>query len=734
MKNISKNILLCTLLAGLIFTSCEFLDVDRYFHDTFQQDSIFARREFAEGYLWHTPTHFPSPASMFTYPWTLGSFASDELSTHRPRSEFVGMQFSIGAINERNMPSSLTNVWRDMYRVIRRTNIMLEEVRIGDPTSVPGMTDSEKMEYRANVYFMRAWANYHLLMNWGPLLIIDNVVDNAQPFEYYNRMRATMDESIEWIIADLERAAAHLPMPGSLSLTMMERPTRGAALALIARLRLKHASPLWNGGEAARRSFGDWIREDGVPYVNTDSPDPRRWALAAAAARVVLDLDYELHKVDLSALNPSFVVASNVYGAVPEMAPELIDDPENPGQMIPNPDPYAPLVPTGRYVFTVENEMHDPMLSFHNMFNGATPWQVNPEFIWAHPANSVILHANGHSFPWAFGASSWASAAVPWRVVESFRMYDGTPFNVAAQNPARPYLTDFTIDVMEVFGGGQWIGNHTEIRGNVPAVFFNRDPRFYASLHFPGRVWPMTSITDATRRHQQYWGAMNSPGRPGGASTGRDGPGLLSEYFNVTGFAPIKSIHPEDARGGDGNAGSFQVGPKPFPTIRLAEMLLIYAEALNELEGSHTVSVMGVHGVRVEKTVSRDVNVMRETIGRIRFRAGMPDVTNEELATTESFRETIKNERQVELFNEGHRFFDTRRWGIFLDQDAVQYNWRGFNVFAERGDGFEELVLIGVNHPMLRERVALPRMVLLPLPHAELLRIPRMSQNPGWGR
>ena len=63
-------------------------------------------------------------------------------------------------------------------------------------------------------------------------------------------------------------------------------------------------------------------------------------------------------------------------------------------------------------------------------------------------------------------------------------------------------------------------------------------------------------------------------------------------------------------------------------------------------------------------------------------------------------------------------------------------NWRGLDVYSEKkgnNDGpFFNLVTI--NEQNIRDRKALPRMVFLPLMHRELLKSPKMDQNPGWDR
>ena len=200
------------------------------------------------------------------------------------------------------------NIWSRMYRIIRRCNTMIAEV-----DKVTDMNTREKQVYLGYVHFLRGYAYYHLLMNWGPCLILgDEVFASSESAAYYNKERATYDESVDYICNEFALAAQVLPTAQQQSISFSDRPTKGAALAFISRLRLYQASPLFNGGDAARRSFGSWIRKsDGVHYVNQQY-DSRRWAVAAAAAKSVIDMDYyELHTVEADPRNP-YPLAANV--------------------------------------------------------------------------------------------------------------------------------------------------------------------------------------------------------------------------------------------------------------------------------------------------------------------------------------------------------------------------------------------------------------------------------------
>lgn len=77
---------------------------------------------------------------------------------------------------------------------------------------------------------------------------------------------------------------------------------------------------------------------------------------------------------------------------------------------------------------------------------------------------------------------------------------------------------------------------------------------------------------------------------------------------------------------------------KAEPAIRYVEILLIYAEALNELDGSHNIESWD--GSKTY-AIKRDINEMKKGIRPIRCRAGIPDYTAAEYASKDLFREKL---------------------------------------------------------------------------------------------
>ena len=101
----------------------------------------------------------------------------------------------------------------------------------------------------------------------------------------------------------------------------------------------------------------------------------------------------------------------------------------------------------------------------------------------------------------------------------------------------------------------------------------------------------------------------------------------------------------------DGNIGTKGTSHYHIdPIVRVAELYLNYAEAVNEAYGPN-----GTAG-GLDLTAVQAINVIRN-------RVGQPDVLERYTADKKAFRERIRNERGIELAFEGHHYYyDIRRW------------------------------------------------------------------------
>lgn len=162
---------------------------------------------------------------------------------------------------------------------------------------------------------------------------------------------------------------------------------------------------------------------------------------------------------------------------------------------------------------------------------------------------------------------------------------------------------------------------------------------------------------------------------------------------------------------------------KPFPIIRYAEILLSYAEALNQIEGeSFTVEVDGQ-----SQTFTRDISEIKKAINQVRYRAGLPGMQDADLADATAVMNRIKKERMVEFLYENRRYFDVRRWGDYEASESEPI--KGMNTAGTRDTYYQRVVPTSYR---ITNRVVNRKMIFLPIPKAEMLRLPSFDQNPGW--
>src|SRR5690606_4421822 len=240
--------------------------------------------------------------------------------------------------------------------------------------------------------FIRAYAYYNIVVDYGPAILLgDEVVNTNESLEYYDRPRSTYDETMEYTCGEFEKAGQLLPP--DVGILNFGRPTKGAALALIARLRLIHASPLFNGGPVAGSYYGDWKRStDGVNYVSQQY-DESRWALAAAAAKRVMDLgQYRLHTAPANDRTPSL-----------------------PTGVTSDPDFYN-AYPAGAAGI-------DAFRSYSDIFTGEAVAAINPELIWGRNTDYLADYISRGSMPPSLGG--WGRFCVTQKVVDAYLMADG---------------------------------------------------------------------------------------------------------------------------------------------------------------------------------------------------------------------------------------------------------------------------------------------------------------------
>lgn len=295
---------------------------------------------------------------------------------------------------------------------------------------------------------------------------------------------------------------------------------------------------------------------------------------------------------------------------------------------------------------------------------------VNPEVLWYSSKNSWGgCNSEGREFRCTPRSVYYGNPCVGvlQEMVDSYFMSDGKTID---DSPLYDKATECVL-------GEDGIAN----------MYKNREPRFYRDVTYSGRLWQNTE----DKYIYFYKGTQNDQSSPDNCYTG---------YLLYKGMC-------HDLL----NTGNFKRSQyRPCVLFRLADFYLLYAEALNEVNPS-------------------DPRII-EYVNKVRARAGIPglDITNPEIAGDyEKQFAAIRHERRVELFTEGQRYFDVRRWMLAdKDGDCRQFgDFTGMDMNADNAVDF-------MKRTVFENRKFDKAMYLYPLPLDEVQKSRKLVQNPGW--
>ena len=279
--------------------------------------------------------------------------------------------------------------------------------------------------------------------------------------------------------------------------------------------------------------------------------------------------------------------------------------------------------------------------------------------------------------------------------------------NWAGNTPVQLMIDDY-----EMMDGSKFDWNKTE---HASAPYTNRDPRFYASILYEGAPWkPRTSdVASKDPANQIQTGQYILAN--GTTIFGLDTRKSSVEDWNgsYTGYYIRKFVDPNPAII-DQNTWQ-QV---PWPILRYTEMVFNYAESLIEL-GDHATALLWLN--------------------KIRFRSGMPALTE----TGDALKQRFRNEKRVEMYLEEQRYHDTRRWMIApttLGRKANGINITGVakagatipNPYRFDPNAFSYTYKVFEIDPGKENRAWLDKMYYLPIHRDEMNRNNKLVQNPGY--
>ncbi|MEO6722946.1 MAG: RagB/SusD family nutrient uptake outer membrane protein, partial [Ferruginibacter sp.] len=172
--------------------------------------------------------------------------------------------------------------WENEFRHIRATNIFFQNI-----DGAPIEDAAVKSRMKGEVYFLRAHLYHNLVSIYGGVPILSKAYALTDNFD---APRDSYDNCIKFIVGQLDSAAALLPLAQTGD--NLGRPTKGAALALKARVLLYAASDFYNSNGSWSGSFA---QKELIGYTGGDRT--ARWTAAKTAAKAVIDLGvYSLYK------------------------------------------------------------------------------------------------------------------------------------------------------------------------------------------------------------------------------------------------------------------------------------------------------------------------------------------------------------------------------------------------------------------------------------------------------
>lgn len=267
-------------------------------------------------------------------------------------------KFVNGNINSTDIDDwGFDNATSGVYGKIRNCNIFFQKIETADIDS------TTKRQLKGEVYFLRAYYYHRLVSYFGGVPIITEVYELTDDFLV---SRSTLEESVNFVVSDCDKAASLL----GTAATEKGRATKGAALALKARMLLTAASDLFNSGGSWA---GNYAHPELISYIGGDRT--ARWQAAKDAAKAVIDL--------------------GVYSLY-----------------MPNPSSAAEAAKNYKDIFILKETSEDIDVRFFSLTLGNWWGENNP---------GLISQPNGYH--------CWGAVNPTQKLVDAYGMSDGTQFD-----------------------------------------------------------------------------------------------------------------------------------------------------------------------------------------------------------------------------------------------------------------------------------------------------------------
>lgn len=618
-------------------------------------DYAFHLRSSAERYLFTCYSYLPANGHANTNP---GFNAADEVWYMYPVNGFDETVLNV-AKGLQNVQNPLVNYWnganqgKAYFQAIRDCNTFLENI-----DNVVDLEEYEKQRWIAEVLFLKAYYHFFLVRMYGPIpLIKENLPLESSP-EEVKVYREPLDDCFNYIVELLDEAIANENLPDNtagLENTELGRINRAIALAVKAKVLVTAASPLFNGGSPNFFTLKD---NQGRELFNT-TPDPQKWVRAAAACKEAVEF-CEAQGFGLHTFGGSFSYTINDTIKTQLDIRTSITERENNGEVI---WPFTNSRPTD-----IQRYFSPPIIAGDRGGDGVAPK---------------------------------GTVAPTLKMVRQYYTDKGLPIN---------YDKDWIGKSDEELMTAAEEDRYYVKKGQVTVkLHYDRESRFYAAVGFDRGIWfgNATNNYDVTLEDNGNSGLLYIQGRAGELAA-RQGVG----GFSITGYQVKKLVDIRTTQ--TPQMPATNIYAYNWPQLRMADLYLLYSEALNEAEG-----------YSAETT---------KWINKVRGRAGIPSVEDswDNYSTQPGYyldksnmRGIIHRERTIELAFEGNRYWDLKRWmtaHVNGNLNAPVYGW---DIDQKDPQSFYRPVLLFTQRFAMRDYFS-------PIKLSEMQINPYLVQNPGW--
>lgn len=540
-----------------------------------------------------------------------------------------------------------------------RTKNMFAAIRVcnyflENVETIPDLPETEKNRWRDEVTFLKAYYHWWLFQMYGPIPISDKNLGFTED-EDLMVYRNTKDECAEYIVGLLDKAINGGGLPDNIVGSEVEELGR-ITKAIAMSVKAKVLVTLASDFFNGNRDYEKMVDNRGIQLFSPNY-DKQRWIDAAKACKEAIDFCHE-------------------------QGMEL----------------YKFKAPAG----TKTNEQIDYTLQPAMILAGKLP--LNNEIIWSQAEGIQGIYGDMQH---RYGFPEYIYKGSISNPTEKFVGYEMCGSLGVSLDFAEVFYTNHGVPITEdkdYFSKQEWYSadeNYMEredhkylIKQGYQTNNINlyREPRYYGSIGFRGSL--MFGYGNMNMEDMYYFYPKNT------------------NRANSTGMIAKKWV-PYTSTVLTGNIDFYH-----WPIMRLADLYLLYAEALNECAED---------GAAPDSEVYRHINMVRE-------RSGLPTVEEAwskyseyptKYQTKEGMRQIIRQERRIELAFEGHSWFDLRRWKMMESLFGAS-NMRGYNV--KYTDNLEYITSPTVIHPTRYES----KSNLWPIRNSELNKNLNLVQNLGW--